>query len=123
MSGTMTNITGITHSNGSLSVPMPSKTKTITQAGQGVFTDTQSISHSAPVAVTIGSTSTLGLVAIENIDSANFVDFGSYVSSVFYPLVRLLFGERYVFRVKPGLTLYAQADTAAVKIQKTIYEA
>lgn len=122
MAGTITNVTGTTHTNGYLSVPVASKTKTIVQTTQGAFTDTQSIATS-DTAITIGSIATLGIVSIENLDTANFVDVGSYVAATFYPLVRLLFGERYIFRVKPGLTLYAKADTAAVKIQKTIYEA
>lgn len=122
MAGTITNVTGVTHVNGTLSVPIANKTKTISQITQGVFTDTQSIATSN-TAITIGSIATLGLVVIENIDSANFVEIGSYVGGTLYPFVRLLFGERYVFRVKPGLTLYGIADTAAVKIQKTIYEA
>ena len=122
MAGTITMQTGITHVNGGLAINVPQKSKAIVQTTQGAFTDTQSIATS-DTAITIGSIATLGIVVIENLDATNFVDIGSYVAATFYPLVRVLAGERYPFRVKPGLTLYAKADTSAVKIQKTIYEA
>lgn len=122
MAGTITLQTGITHVNGSLSINVPQESKAIVQTTQGAFTDTQSIA-TTDTALTIGSIATLGVMVVKNLDATNFVDIGSYVGGTFYPLVRVLARERYPFRVKPGLTLYAKADTAAVKIQKTIYEA
>lgn len=122
MAGTITLQTGITHVNGSLSINVPQESKAIVQTTQGAFTDTQSIA-TTDTALTIGSIATLGVMVVKNLDATNFVDIGSYVGGTFYPLVRVLAGERYPFRVKPGLTLYAKAGTAAVKIQKTIYEA
>lgn len=122
MAGTIALTTGMTHTNGTLSVPIAAKTKTIVQAAQGAFADTQTIATS-DTAVTIGGIATLGIVWIENLDSVNFVEVGSYVAATFYPLIRILAGERYPFRAVPGTTLYAKADTAAVKIQKNIYEA
>lgn len=122
MAGTITLTSGAEFVNGSLSITDPVASQTITQTTQGVFTDTQTITTSE-TAVTIGSIATLGIVKLQNLDAANYVDFGSYVTSVFYPLVRLNAGESFYFRVKPGLTLYAQANTASVKLQKTIAEA
>ena len=122
MSGTITLTEGVSYTNGSLSFTNPVATQTITQTTQGVFTDTQTIATSA-TAVTTGSNATLGLMILQNLDATNYVDFGSYVTATFYPLVRLKAGESFVFRVKPGLTLYAQANTASVNLQKTIFEA
>lgn len=122
MAGTITLTCGAEYSNGLLSHTDPVASQTISQATQGLFTDTQSIATSA-TAVTTGSVATLGMIKLQNLDSTNYVDFGSYVTSVFYPLVRLKAGESFYFRVKPGLTLYAQANTSAVLLQKTIYEA
>lgn len=122
MAGTITLTCGAEYTNGGLTLNDSVAAQTISQATQGVFTDTQSIATSA-TAVTTGSIATLGLLKLQNLDATNYVDFGSYVTAVFYPLVRLNAGESYYFRVKPGLTLYAQANTSAVLLQKTIYEA
>jgi len=121
MSGTIKLTTGITHTNGNLSVPLASKTKEISQAGQIVFIDTPTIATSATT-ITTGSISTLGILVIENLDPANFVKVGLDVGGTPAYFSKIKAGERYPIRLVPGITIKAIADTAAVKVQVTIYE-
>lgn len=121
MSGTIKVTTGVTHTNGSLSVPVASETKEITQNGQIVFQDTPTIATSATT-ITTGSISTLGIMVIKNLDPANFMKIGLDVGGTPAYFGKVKAGERYPFRLVPGITIKAIADTAAVKVQVTIYE-
>lgn len=121
MSGTIKLTTGLTHTNGNQSVSVPSKTKEISQAGQIVFIDTPTIATSATT-ITTGSISTLGVGFIENLDPANFVKVGLDVGGTPAYFQKIKAGERYPMRFVPGITIKAIADTAAVKVQVTIYE-
>ena len=61
----------------------------------------------------------------KNLDQTNYVEFGLFVSSTFYPFHKLLPGESYPFRMadlNASAPLYAQANTAAVNIQFNVYE-
>jgi len=72
-------------------------------------------------AITLGDVSTQGYVYIRNTDTTNFVEIGIEVAAAFNAMIKLLAGEVAVFRA--GGTLYAKADTAAVKIDKLLLEA
>lgn len=123
MSGTIVLSTNMTHTNGYLSAPIQAESTTITQTEQAVFTDTQTIPPT-PTPLTIGSIPALGGIAwFKNLDTVNFVDIGSWVGATFYPYQRILAGERYPVRITPGITLYALANGADIKLQKTIYGA
>lgn len=73
-------------------------------------------------AIVTADLAALGLMTVENIDPTNFVDLGLDVAAAFVPFMRLLPGESYPVRLTPGITLYAQADTGAVRTIIKIYE-
>ncbi len=74
-----------------------------------------------------------------NQDSTNFVEFGIWDGTSFYPVGRLLAGESYVLRLSPNLgeeygtgtgttgeginTLRFKADTASVNVLVEAFEA
>lgn len=59
---------------------------------------------------------TPGWAYFRNLDATNFVQVGVVVSATFYPLVKLFAGEACVFPLATS-TIYAKADTAAVKLE------
>ncbi len=74
-------------------------------------------------ALTIGSDmSSVGVSEFTNLDATNYVEIGVEVAAAFYPLVKLLPGETWVFRLGTT-TPFAKANTAAVKLRKQIFEA
>jgi len=83
---------------------------------------TQAIGHAAHEAVTMGDVSTLGWAWFRNLHATNFVQIGVDVGSTFYPVARLNAGEACVLRLAQGITLYAQADTGAVVLEKIVFD-
>lgn len=63
--------------------------------------------------VSLAELSTYGYCCIRNLDATNYVQFG--FSTTVYG-IRLKAGEFAVFRLEPGCTLYAKANTAACKV-------
>ena len=123
MANTISLLTGIQHTRTSPQAPVNVQTQTtnITQSGNIVFSDTPTIATSATT-ITTGSISTLGLIAIENLDSANFVKIAVDDGGTPKYWGKIKAGERFIFRAFPGTTIKAIADTASVKLQVTIYE-
>ena len=73
-------------------------------------------------AIDVSALNALGVMTIENIDSTNFVDVGPTNTGAIEPMVRILPGESWPFRLTPGIVLRAQADTADVRCIIRIYE-
>lgn len=123
MANTISLLTGIQHTRTSPQAPVNVQTQTtnITQSGNIVFTDTPTIATSATT-ITTGSISTLGLIVLENLDAANFVKIAVDDGGTPKYWGKIKAGERFIFRAFPGTTIKAIADTAAVKLQVTIYE-
>jgi len=69
--------------------------------------------------LTTTDVATLGWAWIKNLDAANYVDFG-FTTAVYG--IRCEAGEVALFRLVPGVTIYALANTAEVKTQIHIYE-
>ena len=94
------------------------------QAASGGAGTIQEIGFAAHEAIDIGDVGTEGWCYFRNIDDTNFVEIGVDVAAVFKPIIRLEIGEFTVFRASPvaGATLYAQADTAAVKLEYHVGE-
>lgn len=67
--------------------------------------------------ISAGDVATLGYVAFKNLDATNYVDIGPDSGGSMVGMVRLEAGDVGIFRLKPGITLKAQANTAAVKLQ------
>jgi hypothetical protein len=69
----------------------------------------------------VGDVGTEGMVHVRNLDSTNYVEIGVDVAATFYPVIKLSPGDPAVFPA--GATLYARANTAAVKLDSMILEA
>lgn len=72
--------------------------------------------------IDFGDIATLGIVRITNMDPANFVKWGPKSGTAAVFVGRILFGESFVWRLEPGVTLRMIADTAAVKCKITCLE-
>lgn len=95
-------------------------TDQIDVSGSGTCGGVQTIGTTEE-ALAVGDVSTKGLARFLNIDPNNYIEIGSYVSTVFYPLVKLKPGESAVFRLS-AVTVYARANTAAAKLDYMIFE-
>jgi len=106
------------------SLNVPSRAVSITQntAAPASTGGTQTIGFAAHEALVVTDITTLGVAFFRNRDAANFVEIGVDVGATFYPLVRLNAGESYVLRLSQGITVYAQADTAAVILERIILD-
>lgn len=67
--------------------------------------------------IAFANLATLGLLAITNLDDTNFIDFGPEESGAMIAAVRVNAGETCLFRMVPGTTYRAKANTAACDVQ------
>ena len=66
---------------------------------------------------------TEGWVALLNLDAANYVEWGaSATTPTIATIGRLEAGEMAVFRMEPGTTLRAKANTAACEVEVWVLE-
>jgi len=121
MPGTIQSQTGITHTHGDLAVNVPSYTKTIVQTEQSAYNNTQIVGITEE-AIETGDIVTVGVVYLLNLDTVNFVDIGPDDTGM-VDFIRLLPGERWPFRLVPGVAIMGKADTAPVRLQVTAYGA
>lgn len=95
---------------------------TLSAASPNMGAGAQSIGFAAHEAVAVGDVSTLGWAFFQNLDTTNYVELGVDVAATFYPLARLNAGESCVLRLAQGITLYAKANTAAVRLNYAILD-
>ena len=117
--------TSMTYANGNLaSLTIPSRSQSLTQntAAPARAGGSQTIGFAAHEALVVTDITTLGVASFRNRDATNFVEIGVDVAATFYPLVRLNANESWIFRLSQGITLYAQADTAAVILDRDILD-
>jgi hypothetical protein len=72
-------------------------------------------------ALDVGDVATNGWIIAQNLDATNFVELGRDVSAAFYGTVRIEPGEIAALRLSQA-TIYAQADTASVRLFYALYE-
>lgn len=77
----------------------------------------------AGTAISLGGVAANGWGWIQNVDATNFIEIGVQVAGVFYPTLKLLAGESIAVRVSPDCVPYALANTGAVILQCTIFDA
>jgi hypothetical protein len=70
-------------------------------------------------AIPLGDVATPGYSFFQNLDATNYVEIGIVVSTVFYPVLKLLPGEAQCFRFSTNPP-YAKAHTASVKLESWI---
>lgn len=69
-----------------------------------------------------------GVAKFQNLDQTNYCDLGLVVSATFYPFARLYPGSNgnggipAEFCFSPGVTIYAMANTATVKIRELLLQ-
>jgi hypothetical protein len=90
--------------------------------------DQAAVGGPAPGTVSVGTSeetistseiSTLGWCFIQNLDATNYVRIG-FATTVYG--IRLEAGEFAMFRLNPGATIYAIANTAACKVLFKVFE-
>lgn len=72
--------------------------------------------------ISAGDVTTLGYVCFRNLDATNYVDIGPESGGALVGLIRLEPSDVALFRLKPGVTIRAQANTAAVKVQMLLLQ-
>jgi hypothetical protein len=78
----------------------------------------------ADTALSITEVSSFGVAFFQNLDATNYIDIGPDATGAIVPIIRLLPGDPPAFlRLKPGITIRAQAHTASVKLAVRVYEA
>jgi hypothetical protein len=92
-----------------------SSSGTITMTGNGLLNATQSIGTTAETVSFGGISGVPGEVVIKNLDSVNFLELGGDSGLTVFK-TKLLPGRSTVFQ-PTSATLYAKANTAAVRIQ------
>jgi hypothetical protein len=123
MANEITITTGLVATSGSFLVQHSTLTKQATLTTATRSLNTQSIATSATALVIAGGVAAAGGWAwFRNLDATNYVSIGVYVSTTFYPLVRLNAGEAAVFRLGV-ITPYAVANTLAVILEHDIMSA
>jgi hypothetical protein len=70
----------------------------------------------------VGDVGTNGYAFLKNLDPTNYVKWGPKSGGAMVEMGRLKPGEAAWFRVAPGVTIRAIADTAAVKVDYRLYE-
>lgn len=90
----------------------------ITQANIGIYSKVQAVgTGSTTVEVLSSKITNEGLLYMRNLDTANFVTFGSSLLEF-----KMKAGEPALVRVKPGATVQIKADTATVKVDCVMLE-
>jgi len=98
-----------------------SQSITLTASSPAVAAGVASIGFAAHEAIPLGDVAAVGLAWFTNLDATNYVELGVQVTATFYPFVKLLPGESYCFRLGSSAP-YAQANTAAVKLEYEILD-
>lgn len=107
--------------NGALARSWSSGNILIDQSVARMYSNTQVIGFAAEEVIAVGSDiSTLGICTLKNLDSANYVDWGPESGGSMVVAGTLKAGEEFTFRLKPGVTYRAQANTAAVTLSVDI---
>ena len=88
------------------------------QSSSGFFAHVLSVATDSSVNLTSTGIGTLGWIYIRNLDSTNYVDWGIASNHI----GRLHAGETACFRLKPGVTLNFDANTAAVELEILVLE-
>lgn len=107
-------------SNGAFNDLFAPSSLQITQSAIGQEASVQVIGTSEEVVTVSGDVSTLGVAAFQNLDTVNYVDIGPESAGALVGFIRLKAGEFGTIRLKPGITIRAQANTSAVKLKKWI---
>jgi len=111
-----------TLSNGEQNWKVQPGTLRFDQAAIGGHAPIVTINTSAAEDIPTGDVGTLGWMVMQNLSTANYVTWGPKSTDGMHAIGRLEPTEPALFRLEPGTTWQAQADTAACKVQFWIAE-
>ena len=95
----------------------------VDQAALGRGGYVQDIGFAAPEVVDFGDVTTNGYMYLRNLDETNYVTFGPQSDAATIEVFgKLKPGEVALLRVAPTIIMWAQADTAAVKLEVSLFE-
>lgn len=92
------------------------------QSTLGSYSSTVNVGTSEEVIAT-GDIGTFGYAFFRNTDAANYVDVGPESGGAMVGFLRIKAGQVAGMPLKPGITIRAQANTAAVKLKMLLLEA
>lgn len=107
--------------NGTLLDTRSSGNILITQSVARMYSNVQVVGTSEEVVAVGADISTLGVCTLKNLDSTNYVQWGPESGGAMITGQRLKAGEEYTFRLEPGVTYRAKANTAACNLLVVIY--
>lgn len=111
----------ITLTNGALTDSYKFSKNLVTQTASGIFKNVWTVGTTEET-LTVSDISTMGIVYFVNLDTTNFVQIGKATGSYFCRLKPSASDIPACFRLEPGITIYAKADTSPVKVLVAIYE-
>lgn len=117
--------TSLRYKNGDLdSLNIPAREQSITQntAAPTRVGGNQTVGNGAHEQLVVTDITTEGWAYFRNRDATNYVEIGVDVAATFYPVIRLNTGESCAVRLTQGVDIYAQANTAAVILQREILD-
>lgn len=131
MASEITITTGLAVTNGNLKYFQQTTPYQVTQTTQNGPSPGAILATTGGVTVSFSALTLQGVCSITNTDATNYVTYGLYISSTFYPLGELQAGENYVFRFsRTMLTANAGAavfrlvaNTASVRVVLNCFDA
>ena len=110
-------------SNGELKDNRSAVNVKATQSAQASLGGVQAIGTTEE-AIAVGDLAAPGWAYIRNLGPTNYVEIGLMPDATFYPMIKLAAGDApCLIKIASGVTLYAKAHTAGVKIDKLILDA
>lgn len=107
--------------NGTLQDTRSTGNLQITQSTALMYSNVQVIGTSEENIAVGADIATLGIATIKNLDSTNYIQWGPSSGGSMVAGIRLKAGEEFTFRMEPGTTYRAKANTAACNLLVVIY--
>lgn len=108
-------------SNGTLQDVRSSGNMLVTQSVARMYSNVQVIGTSEENIAVGADLSTLGVCTLKNLDSTNYIQWGPSSAGSMVAGMRLKAGEEWTFRMEPGTTYRAIANTGACNLLVVIY--
>jgi hypothetical protein len=109
--------------NGSMSRTVDYGTLRDDQAAIGCHSSVVSVGSGAEEDMPTGDLATPGWVVLRNLDSTNYVTYGPKSGGVMVPFGKIAAGDCHRFYLAGSVTMRWQANTAACKVDISIFEA
>jgi hypothetical protein len=121
MANEITAVMSLKAVNGSYQVTSPNIRIQDDQAVIGEYSAVVDVGTTAE-AVPVGDVASEGWWLITNLDGTNYVDYGPDSAGTMIPLGRLEAGHSHLLKLKPGIDVKWQANTAACKVKMLLLD-